>query len=105
MGMMNWVPALDDPIYTLNAFKSSQDEINFSKWEDLNFQRLVDLSEQEVNPFQRSYYLMKAEEILIHDMPAIPLFYPAYIALIAKNLNVNLFGVSLNDISRSFLKK
>jgi oligopeptide transport system substrate-binding protein len=103
MGLMNWISVVDDPIYTLNVFKSAQEEINFAKWEDPDFQRLVNLSEQEINPFQRSFYLMKAEEILTNEMPSIPLFYPSYYALVSKNLNVN-NGASLN-ITRSFLKK
>ena len=99
---MNWVSVVDDPSYTLHAFKSAKEDINLAKWENTDFQRLVDLSEQEINPFQRSSYLLKAEEMLINEMPVIPLYYPSHCALVVKNLNAN-FGTYLN-ISRSFYK-
>lgn len=103
MGLMNWAPIVEDPLYTLNAFKIAKEDINFSKWENPIFQRLVDLYEQEINPSQRTLYLSQAEEILIQEMPAIPLFYPFPQALVSKNLSVNL-KTSLN-ITRSFFQK
>ncbi|MBA3958010.1 MAG: peptide ABC transporter substrate-binding protein [Parachlamydiaceae bacterium] len=89
MGLMHWTSLVDDPIYaTLNAFKSAAQEVNFAKWENPHFQKLLETSEQEANPFQRSSYLLQAEEILSNEMPIIPLFYQAYQALIKKDIHV-----------------
>ncbi len=106
IGLMLWTSYVDDPIYTFNAFKSSKQEINFAKWENSTFENLIDLSEQEMNPFQRSFYLIDAEEVLIEEMPVIPIFYQPYQALVAKNLSliIQKSGDFLN-ISRNFYKK
>ena len=86
MSLVHWKDWIDEPIYTLNAFKFAHEEINFSSWENKEFQQLLDSSKKEANPFQRSSNLLKAEEILSHEMPAIPLFYQPYQALVSKTL-------------------
>lgn len=89
MGLMHWNSWINDPIYTLNTFKSAKQEINFAKWEHSHFQSLLDSSENELNLSKRLSYLEEAEEILSQEMPIIPLFYQPYQALIHKNLHVN----------------
>jgi oligopeptide transport system substrate-binding protein len=107
MGLMYWMSMIDDPIYTLNEFKSASEEINFPKWENSEFQRLLDLSEFEINPYQRSAYLLKAEEILCQEMPIIPLFYQPYQILVKKKLNITLPNVPCRpfEIARSYWKE
>lgn len=104
MGLMQWTALFDDPIYTLNAFKSTKQEINFSKWENSDFQHLLDLAEQEVG--DRSSYLVKAEKILCEEMPIIPLFYHSQHAMIAKDLVIsNKNPCGAHNISKSFYNR
>lgn len=106
MGIMHWSSWVNDPIYTLNPFRSAKHGVNFTKWEHPDFQRLIELSEQEINPFQRSSYLWKAEEILSREMPIIPLFYQPYQALVTQDLQIsdkNTCGYI--NIAKSFYKK
>jgi oligopeptide transport system substrate-binding protein len=88
MGFVHWASWIDDPIYTLNAFKFKDNKINFSKWEHPEFQRLLNLSEQEATPFQRSLYLLQAEELLSQEMPVTPLFFQPSQALVNEELHV-----------------
>ena len=88
MCLVQWTSRIDDAIYILNGFKSADLEINFSRWENSEFQSLLDESEKEVNPFQRSSLLMQAEEILCREMPIIPLYYQPAQALTRKDLQV-----------------
>jgi len=88
LGLMQWTPWMDDPLYTLNVFKSEHHEVNFAKWEHPDFKHLIDLSEQEVTPFRRSFYLLNAEKIFCNEMPVIPLFYQASQALVHKDLQI-----------------
>lgn len=106
LGIVHWESWVDDPIYTLNHFKTAKQELNFSKWQNAEFQKHLHLFEEEVNPFQRSLHLQKAEVILSQEMPIVPLFYQPYQALVKKDLHVNypISGGGLN-ISRSFYKK
>ena len=88
MGLGHWSSWVDDPIHTLNIFKFKNTEINFSKWEHSKFQELLDLSQEAVNPFQRSFYLLQAEEFLSHEIPVVPIFFQPCQALVKEDLNV-----------------
>jgi oligopeptide transport system substrate-binding protein len=89
MSLFHWMPWFVDPFYTLTAFKSIDQELNVSKWENSEFHWLIEMSEGEMNPFRRSSYLLKAEEILSLEAPIIPLFYQPYQALVQKDFNVS----------------
>jgi oligopeptide transport system substrate-binding protein len=106
IGLVHWNSWIDDPIYTLNAFKFAKEEINLAKWEHPEFQNLLELSDKEVNPFQRSYYLLKAEEILCSEMPIIPLFYQPTQVMVNKDLQV-FYRAPCGpfNLSRSFFHK
>ncbi|MDQ3141854.1 MAG: ABC transporter substrate-binding protein, partial [Bacteroidota bacterium] len=100
LGLFNWSPCIDDPLHTLNYFRFST--TNVAQWENSEYQNLLHLSEQQINPFQRSSYLIKAEKLLCNEMPVIPVFYQPSLGLVKKNLQVvhNLSG-SFN-IAKSF---
>jgi oligopeptide transport system substrate-binding protein len=88
IGAMAWQPWVNDPIYTLNAFKSAKDPINFAKWEDIHYQQILDFAEKETNLQTRKSYYLQAEEILLEEMPVIPIFNMVSQALKKKNLMV-----------------
>jgi oligopeptide transport system substrate-binding protein len=88
MGLIHWNSWVDDPIYTLDMFKSKEIETNVAKWEHPRFQELLDLGRQEINPFQQSFYLLQAEELLSKEMPVVPIFFQPCQALVKKDLNV-----------------
>lgn len=102
MGLMHWTTWIDDPIYTLNAFRFAKEELNFAKWENPEFQRLFELSEQETNPFQRSSYLLQAEQILAQEMPVIPLFYQPSQVLLKNQWQICNPIAGSFDFARSF---
>jgi len=100
LGLVNWSPYIDDPLYMLNYFRYSTS--NFAHWEHNDYQNLLRMSEQQINPFQRSSYLIKAEQLLRDEMPVIPIFYQPARGLIKKNLQV-VHNLSSNfNIARSF---
>lgn len=104
IGLVGWTPSIEDPIHTLGSFRNAKD-LNFAKWENPEFERLIDLCEREGNPFQRSSYLQNAEEILSRNMPIIPLYYQSYQALVQKDLYVRELKNSFShNIARSFYK-
>lgn len=104
VGLMHWTSLVDDPVYTLNTFKFASEKINFAKWEHPDFRRLLDLSQEAVNPFQRSFYLQQATEILSHETPVLPLFGQPYQALTRKGLSINMktFFASFNIAKSHF---
>ena len=88
VGGMGWQPWVNDPMYTLNSFKQAKDPINFAKWEDIHYQQILDLAEREINSKIRKSYFLQAEEILLEEMPVIPVFYMVSQALKKKNLMI-----------------
>jgi len=49
MGNMAWEASVNDPIYTLNAFRNGSDHINFSNGEHKRYQHILSLAEREVD--------------------------------------------------------
>ncbi len=88
IALIHWISPVDDPMYTLNSFRFAKDAGNFSNWENLEFQQLLSQSEKELNPFQRSIFLLKAEKILAQEVPLVPLFFQASQALVKQEWQV-----------------
>lgn len=77
LGLMMWRNCVDDPLYTLNAFKDSTEEMNLSKWEDARYQQLLDQVIREMDLKKKKGLMNAAEAILIDQMPVIPIAYEA----------------------------
>lgn len=75
MGVMSWRPWINDPLYTLNAFTKLEGQINFSKWENHIYQDLLEQANEETDIQHKNFLFAKAEEILIREMPVIPIFH------------------------------
>jgi oligopeptide transport system substrate-binding protein len=89
IALLPWTSLMEDPSYTLNIFKSAENRINFSRWENASYCKALDVRERLINPLQRSEALLKAEGILREEMPVIPICYqPAY-ALVSNESFIN----------------
>ena len=76
IGTMHWTSLIHDPIYTLQAFKYRREKVNFTGWENQEFQQNLDQSDcyaQEID--QRNRFLKQGEEVLIKNAIVIPIFY------------------------------
>lgn len=107
VGMMKWFSWFNDPIYTLDSFKYRDEGVNFSKWENKQFQELLNLSEETKNWQERLEYLSKAEAILIKEVPVVPLCYEknCYAKNLALVIPENSFSLMGNyDFSQVFLE-
>jgi oligopeptide transport system substrate-binding protein len=78
IGTISWKPWVNDPIYTLGAFQYRNNHVNFPKWENQQYQEILDEAQRESSLEQRLQKLKKAEEILIEESPLIPLHYEIY---------------------------
>lgn len=96
IGMMGWQPCINDPLYTLHAFKNANESINFSKWEDQRYQEILDLAAKEPCTKLREAYYLQAEELLLEEMPVIPLYFIAPHSLKKKNFCISHPTVRMN---------
>jgi oligopeptide transport system substrate-binding protein len=76
---MGWIGDFHDPVSFLEPFKSKNDPErggnNETGWEDPEYKACLEAAEKEVNCEKRRGILRKAEEILISNMPVIPIYY------------------------------
>lgn len=75
VGTLVWQSLIDNPLYTLNAFKESTHDINFAKWSNEEYVQLLDRAQKADDPLVRIKALAEAERILIKEKPVCPLFY------------------------------
>ncbi len=69
-----WLADYNDPTSFLNLYKQ-KDGMNETGWTDHEFTRLITLAEHEVDLGKRNALLRAAEEIIVDQMPVIPLYY------------------------------
>jgi oligopeptide transport system substrate-binding protein len=96
IGCMGWDPWVNDPMYTLNAFRNAKEPMNFSKWENSEYQEILLLAEKEIDAQLRQQYYLEAEKILIEDMPVAPIFSGFFQAIKKKNLKITCTSTLVN---------
>ena len=68
---------LRDPIYDLGYFKYHDTGLTSTNWQCPAYQHLLDASDTSTDETARREYLRQAEELLMKEMPAIPIVYEA----------------------------
>lgn len=61
-----------DPVFFLNAFKERSNNINKTNWENLQFKKIFNQSENALGDIERRRFLIEAEALLMDEMPIIP---------------------------------
>lgn len=73
IGLMRWVFRFNDPMYTLNAFRFSSNGVNFSQWNNKEFNSILEQVEKSCNESDKRKWIKKVEDILHNELPVIPL--------------------------------
>jgi oligopeptide transport system substrate-binding protein len=69
-----WYSWYKDSLYSLEIFKSKTNSMNSSHWSSEEYTQLIDMIEAETDTNQRNSLLKQAEEIVMHEMPVLPLY-------------------------------
>ncbi|MCH9610598.1 MAG: Oligopeptide-binding protein OppA [Chlamydiales bacterium] len=72
---LGWAGEHHDPISYLENYRDSSNENNEAGWENSRYRRLLEESNYELEPKQRLALLLEAEEILMEEMPIIPIYF------------------------------
>lgn len=83
---VNWYSTISDPIYTFYSFFAQGECVNFPKWHNLQYQKLFLLANRSTS--NREKYFAKMEEILLDEVPIIPIAYKKSLFIKQKNLTV-----------------
>lgn len=86
--LTRWQPWINDPFYTLNCLKDSEEPVNFSRWSHPLFQNLLTQAEQEKDPRKQNDLLAQIERLLQEESPIIPLFQTYYQSMKKKSLSL-----------------
>ncbi len=90
IGSMTWQALINDPLYTLNAFRYRDELINYPKWENPHYQTLLDRAQREKDPEKRNSYFSQAEALLIQELPLVPIYYEPEKFIKRNNLEIPL---------------
>lgn len=71
----NWIADFADPINFLEIFKARNVSANRTNWESLEYQKALEASYIATNKEDRINSLRKSEEIIMEEMPVIPIFH------------------------------
>lgn len=77
LAMGSWVADFNDPINFLEVFKNKMGSTNNTNWQNAKYIDLLDRSQLCRNQEERKGLLRLAEEILMAEMPIIPIFHYA----------------------------
>ena len=86
IGAISWVSWLRDPIYIMQTFRYRSDRVNSSRWENPQYQKLLEATEEEVDTSKRTQLFHEAEKILMDEFPVIPIYYMTVSYAQKKNL-------------------
>lgn len=74
----SWFADFHGPISFLEVFKFKDNGTNHTQWENAEYIRLLNQLAGQIHPSEQLQTIQEAEEVLIQDMPVIPLFYSTY---------------------------
>ncbi len=102
----SWIADFADPINFLEVFKFRKGGSNNTLWENPHYIELLDQSLKVVDLQQRFELLAQSEEILIDEMPMIPIFYYTMLYVNQPNLkDVVLSSMGQIDFKWAYFEK
>ncbi len=75
LALGSWTAEVEDPINFLELFKHKTSGTNNTLWENIAYRDLLGASFQSLDPTERLKLLEQSEEILMKEMPIIPLYH------------------------------
>jgi oligopeptide transport system substrate-binding protein len=73
-----WFTWYQDPTYNLEFVKYKNMGLNGTGWENPEYIRLLDAADRSVDTVVRNEYLRQAEELVMKELPVIPVFYHTF---------------------------
>ncbi|MEM7046304.1 MAG: peptide ABC transporter substrate-binding protein [Pseudomonadota bacterium] len=81
-----WIGDYNDPQNFLFLVQSDNQGFNYAKYNNPEYDRLMDEAAQTIDLEERAKILYKAEELFIRDLPYIPIYYYVSKSLVAPSL-------------------
>lgn len=78
LGIGAWFADIRNPLSFLEIFKLKENGTNNTQWENPQYIALLDKASHLISTAERDRVLKQAEELIMQEMPVIPLFYSSY---------------------------
>ncbi|MFM8313664.1 MAG: ABC transporter substrate-binding protein, partial [Deltaproteobacteria bacterium] len=89
-----WIADYNDPTSFLDIFTTGNSN-NHTGWSNPNFDQSMSSAAKEINPKKRNGYFQQAEDILLEELPVVPIYI--YTRLYLKKPNVAGWYSNLED--------
>jgi oligopeptide transport system substrate-binding protein len=73
LGYSCWISYLNDPVYNLGSFDAIGEGFFKNGWNNQKYSDLLEASNNEGDPHKRKELLKSAEELIMTEMPCIPI--------------------------------
>jgi oligopeptide transport system substrate-binding protein len=94
LAISSWLADFNDPVNFLEIFKTKNGGTNNTGWENPEYTALLNESSATKDLLLRKELLRKSEELLISEMPIIPIFHYSMLYMLPKELK----GVVLSSL-------
>ncbi len=89
IGLIRWLPWVNDPFYTLNAFINPESPFSIDCDVGKKLIRLMTTAQMEKNDSKRHASVKEIEKMLVDEQPIIPLFHTYFQAMKKKSLKMH----------------
>ena len=96
IGGAAWYAWHNDPIFNLEHVKSKAARYNATRWEDPVYCALLNAADRQVNEEKREALLRRAEEMIMDELPLIPIYITNYKYMARPELE----GVCIGDLGQ-----
>lgn len=100
----SWFADYFDPMSFLSVFQNKNNGTNYTSWANTDYTMLLNESNLEMDPVKRMELLQQAQDVLMQDLPILPLFHFAF--SYGKNdrlRDVTISPMGMVDIDDSYL--
>jgi oligopeptide transport system substrate-binding protein len=101
ISLASWFADYFDPMSFLSIFQYKENSTNNTQWSDTSYTHLLERSCLEMDQQKRLELLANAQDILMHDMPIVPLYHFAFSHARSDKLQ----GVSLSPLGQINLEE
>lgn len=99
----SWFADYFDPMSFLSIFQYKENGTNATGWSNADYTRLLEQSCLEIDPQKRTDLLVQAQDILMNEMPVLPLFYFSFSFAKNQQLQAELSPLGTMQLSQGYV--
>ena len=99
----SWFADYFDPMSFLSIFQYKENGTNATGWSNADYTRLLEQSCLEIDPQKRTDLLLQAQDILMNEMPVLPLFHFSFSFAKNPQLQAELSPLGAMQLSQGYV--